>query len=75
LEEHHVSREKSKYTGKQDRKADHIAKGYKKRGVSNTEAERCASVSVNKDDGGGKKTGGSGQCKKPASPSHISEAG
>jgi plasmid stabilization system protein ParE len=51
--------DKSKYTDKQDRKADHIAQGYEERGVGEKEAERRAWATVNKDDGGGKK-GGSG---------------
>lgn len=34
--------DKSKYTDKQERKVDHIAEGYEKRGVSNKEAERRA---------------------------------
>jgi plasmid stabilization system protein ParE len=49
--------DKSKYTDKQERKADHIAEGYEKRGVSKQEAERRAWATVNKDDGGGKKSG------------------
>jgi len=49
--------DKSKYTDKQARKADHIASGYEKRGVSEKEAERRAWATVNKDDGGGKKAG------------------
>jgi plasmid stabilization system protein ParE len=49
--------EKSKYTDKQERKADHIAEGYEKSGVSEKEAERRAWATVNKDDGGGKKAG------------------
>lgn len=53
--------DKSKYTDKQERKADHIAEGYEKRGVSEKEAERRAWATVNKDDGGGKKAGGSGR--------------
>ncbi len=55
--------DKSKYTGKQDRKADHIAKGYEKRGVSHKEAERRAWATVNKESGGGNKSG-SGRGKK-----------
>jgi hypothetical protein len=51
--------DKSKYTGKQDRKADHIEKSYESRGVPKKEAERRAWATVNKDDGGGK-NGGSG---------------
>ena len=53
--------DKSKYTGKQERKADHIAESYEKRGVSEKEAERRAWATVNKDDGGGNKRGGSGR--------------
>lgn len=53
--------DKSKYTDKQERKADHIAEGYENRGVSEKEAERRAWATVNKDDGGGKKPGGSGR--------------
>ena len=49
--------DKSKYTDKQDRKADHIAEGYEKRGVSDKEAERRAWATVNKEDGGGKQAG------------------
>ncbi len=49
--------DKSAYTDKQERKADHIAEGYEKRGVSEKEAERRAWATVNKDDGGGKKSG------------------
>lgn len=49
--------DKSKYTDKQERKADHIAEGYERRGVPEAEAERRAWATVNKDDGGGKKSG------------------
>ncbi len=55
--------DKSKYNDKQERKADHIAEGYEKKGVSDKEAERRAWATVNKDDGGGKKAGGSGRGK------------
>ena len=60
--------DKSKYTGKQERKADHIAEGYAKRGVSKKEAERRAWATVNKDDGGGKKDGGSGRGTSTGNP-------
>jgi len=60
--------DKSKYTDKQERKADHIAEGYEKRGVSDKEAERRAWATVNKDDGGGKKEGGSGRGKHTGHP-------
>ena len=65
--------DKSKYTDKQERKADHIAESYKARGVSTQEAERRAWASVNKDDGGGKKPGGSGRGKSTGHP--ASKAG
>ena len=55
--------DKSKYTGKQKREAEHIEKGYEKRGVSKDEAERRAWATVNKSSGGGKKSG-SGRGKK-----------
>ncbi len=60
--------DKSKYTDKQERKADHIADGYEKKGVSEKEAERRAWATVNKDDGGGKKAGGSGRGKSTGNP-------
>jgi plasmid stabilization system protein ParE len=60
--------DKSKYTDKQERKADHIAEGYEERGVSEKEAERRAWATVNKDDGGGKKPGGSGRGKETGHP-------
>jgi hypothetical protein len=47
--------DKSAYTGKQKRKAEHIEAGYEKKGVSEKEAERRAWATVNKQDGGGKK--------------------
>ena len=49
--------DKSKYTDKQKRKADHIAEGYEERGVSEEEAERRAWATVNKESGGGNKSG------------------
>ena len=49
--------DKSAYTGKQKRKAEHIEEGYEKRGVSKNEAERRAWATVNKESGGGKKSG------------------
>ena len=49
--------DKSKYTDKQERMADHIAEGYEDRGVSEKEAERRAWATVNAETGGGKKSG------------------
>jgi hypothetical protein len=54
---------KRSYTGKQKRKAGKIEKGYRKRGVTKGEAERRAWATVNKQDGGGKKSG-SGRGRK-----------
>lgn len=56
---------KAKYTSKQKRRARHIEEGYEKKGVSKKEAARRAYATVNKEDGGGKKPGGSGHGKKP----------
>jgi hypothetical protein len=44
--------DKSSYSGKQKRKAEHVEEGYKKKGVSRKEAERRAWATVNKQDGG-----------------------
>lgn len=55
--------DKSSYSSKQKRKAEHIEEGYEKRGVSKKEAERRAWATVNKESGGGKKSG-SGRGKK-----------
>jgi plasmid stabilization system protein ParE len=49
--------DKSSYTNKQKRKAEHIEEGYEKRGVSKDEAERRAWATVNKETGGGNKSG------------------
>jgi plasmid stabilization system protein ParE len=49
--------DKSSYTNKQRRKADHIAEGYEDRGTSHKEAERRAWATVNRESGGGKKSG------------------
>lgn len=59
--------DKSKYTDKQERKADHIAESYEEKGLSEKEAERRAWATVNKDDGGGKKSG-SGRGKETGHP-------
>ena len=49
--------DKSKYTDKQKRQAEHIEEGYKEQGVSEDEAEKRAWATVNKESGGGKKSG------------------
>jgi plasmid stabilization system protein ParE len=49
--------DKSSYSSKQKRRAHHIEEGYEKRGTSKKEAERRAWATVNKESGGGKKSG------------------
>ena len=49
--------DKSSYTAKQKRQAEHIEKSYERSGVSKKEAEGRAWATVNKVDGGGKKSG------------------
>jgi plasmid stabilization system protein ParE len=60
--------DKSKYTEKQKRKAEHIADGYEDRGSSPKEAKRRAWATVNKESGGGNRSG-SGRGKKET---HVS---
>ncbi len=49
--------DKSAYTDEQKRQARHIEDGYEKKGVSVSEADARAWATVNKTDGGGKKSG------------------
>jgi len=49
--------DKSAYTDKQKRQAEHIEEGYEDRGVPEDEAERRAWATVNAMTGGGKKSG------------------
>ena len=46
--------DKSAYTDKQKRQAEHIEESAEKRGASEEEAERIAWATVNKASGGGK---------------------
>ena len=55
--------DKSSYSNKQKRQAEHIEEGYEDRGVSKKEAKSRAWATVNKESGGGKKSG-SGRGKK-----------
>ena len=52
--------DKSAYTDKQKRQAEHIEEGYEKRGLSKDESERRAWATVNKVHHGGEKPGGGG---------------
>jgi len=61
--------DKSAYTDKQKRQAEHIEESYEERGVPDDEAERRAWATVNKTSGGGKKSGsgrGKAENKQPA---------
>lgn len=62
--------DKSKYTDKQKRQAEHIEESYQEHGTSEKEAEARAWATVNKNDGGGKKSGsgrGKATSETPAS--------
>ena len=61
--------DKSSYTDKQKRQAEHIEEGYENRGVSHDEAERRAWATVNKETHGGKKSGSGREKKEDHSPS------
>lgn len=63
--------DKSKYSEQQKRKAEHIEESYEKKGLSAEESEKRAWATVNKQSGGGEKTGGSGR-DKSASAKKIS---
>lgn len=56
--------DKSAYTAKQKRQAEHIEEGYRERGTPEKEAEARAWATVNKTTGGGNKSGGAGSAKK-----------
>ena len=67
--------DKSKYTDKQKRQAENIEESYKKRGVTGDEAEARAWATVNRESGGGKKSGsgrGSARDKGKAEKEDIS---
>lgn len=66
--------DKSAYTTKQKRKAEHVEEGYEARGVSAREAERRAWATVNKQDGGGKRAGSGRAGIRRKSPSRKKTA-
>ena len=60
--------DKSAYTDKQKRQAEHIEEGYKEKGVPSGTAEKRAWATVNKASGGGRKSGsgrGKAENKEP----------
>ena len=62
--------DKSAYTEKQKRKAEHIEEGYERRGTPEKVAAARAWATVNKESGGGNKSG-SGRGKKDT---HVSSS-
>ncbi|HEX4388445.1 MAG TPA: hypothetical protein VH109_07440 [Steroidobacteraceae bacterium] len=56
--------DKSRYSAKQKRKAEHIEESYEERGLDAREAEARAWATVNKQSGGGERSGGGR--RKPA---------
>jgi plasmid stabilization system protein ParE len=62
--------DKSSYSDEQKRQAEHIEQGYEKRGVASGEAERRAWATVNKETGGGKKSGSGRGKAMDTGPSH-----
>ena len=68
--------DKSGYTGRQKRMAEHIEEGYEKRGVGEKEAERRAWATVNKETHGGQKSGtGRGKAEDHSSARKGGRAG
>lgn len=68
--------DKSAYTDKQKRQAEHIEEGYEKRGVPKNESERRAWATVNKSTGGGKLKGsGRGQASNKSAMSKGGKIG
>src|SRR5580692_1754192 len=65
--------DKSRYTDKQKRQAEHIEEGYEDRGVGKKEAQRRAWATVNATDHGGKKSGSG--VGKPRNPEPAKKGG
>ncbi len=62
--------DKSAYTDKQKRQAEHIEESYEQRGTDKEEAERRAWATVNKESGGGRKSGSGRGHPENHAPSH-----
>jgi plasmid stabilization system protein ParE len=60
--------DKSAYTDKQKRQAEHIEQSYEDRGVGSKEAQSRAWATVNKESGGGKKSGSGRASPKSSHP-------
>jgi plasmid stabilization system protein ParE len=66
---------KAKYSDKQKRKAEHIEESYEKRGMSKKTAAKRAWQTVNKQSGGGEKSGGGRKVSVSAKKSARKESG
>jgi plasmid stabilization system protein ParE len=67
--------DKSSYTDKQKRQAEHIEEGYEKRGTPKKEAASRAWATVNKETGGGKRSGsGRGKAESRSASSRGGKA-
>jgi hypothetical protein len=64
--------DKSSYTSKQKRMAEHIEEGYEKRGVGSRESARRAWATVNKETGGGRKRSPARKRKSSSASSRTS---
>ncbi|MBM9915165.1 MULTISPECIES: hypothetical protein [Stenotrophomonas] len=64
--------DKSAYTDKQKRQAEHIEESERERGASEGTAERISWATVNKQDGGGKRSGSARTSTKKAAPARAS---
>src|SRR4051812_38288368 len=62
--------DKSSYTSKQKRQAEHIEEGYEKRGVPAKEAKRRAWATENKMSHGGRKSGSGRGKSETRAPAH-----
>ena len=68
--------DKSSYSDKQKRKAEHIEESYESRGTSKGEAERRAWATVNKESHGGEKSGsGRGRASSKSASTKGGHAG
>jgi hypothetical protein len=66
---------KAKYSSKQKRQAEHIEEGYRKKGLSKDTAEKRAWQTVNKQTGGGEKSGGGRRVPAKAKKAARQESG
>lgn len=66
---------KAKYGGKQRRQAEHIEESYREKGLTKETAEKRAWQTVNKQTGGGEKSGGGRRVPRKAKKAARQESG